>query len=89
MKNRQGELELYVHIPFCVRKCSYCDFLSFFAGKEQQEQYVQALLKEIKAVNTGNFGRVSSVFIGGGTPSVLAPAQTERILEALRENFEF
>ena len=50
---------------------------------------MQALLKEIKAVNTGNFGRVSSVFIGGGTPSVLAPAQTERILEALRENFEF
>lgn len=89
MKNRQEDLELYVHIPFCVRKCSYCDFLSFSAGKERQEQYVQALLKEIKSVNKKNSGRVSSVFVGGGTPSVLAPAQTERILATLRENFIF
>ena len=44
----KDNLEIYVHIPFCVRKCKYCDFLSFPAGDKEQRQYVQALLQEIR-----------------------------------------
>lgn len=87
MKNKQDSLELYVHIPFCVRKCSYCDFLSFPADAQAQEQYVQALLEEIGATEEGTGRGVSSVFIGGGTPSVLAADCIERILAALGKKF--
>ena len=62
------ELELYIHIPFCVRKCAYCDFLSGPAGGPEREEYLEALVKEIRSV--GDMGRgcqVSSVFLGGGT----------------------
>lgn len=62
------ELELYIHIPFCVRKCAYCDFLSGPAGEPEREEYLEALVKEIRSA--GDMGRgcqVSSVFLGGGT----------------------
>ena len=61
-------LSIYIHIPFCVKKCRYCDFLSFAASEEKKTQYVQALLKEIEteAVNYTNHV-VDTVFIGGGT----------------------
>ena len=44
-----GEMGIYVHVPFCVRKCPYCDFLSFPAGAEERERYLKALLREIEA----------------------------------------
>ena len=65
------KMELYVHIPFCVKKCDYCDFLSAPAGRNTQEQYVQALLYEIQTEGGRRKEPVSSVFIGGGTPSLL------------------
>ena len=69
------ELELYVHIPFCVRKCAYCDFLSFPSGEPEEGErasYVDALLREIKG-QKDNFKDyvVTTVFLGGGTPSLL------------------
>lgn len=76
-----------MHIPFCVRKCAYCDFLSFAAGKEEQEAYVQALIREISSWKGKEERSVSSVFFGGGTPSVLAGGQLARVLGALRESF--
>ncbi len=82
------ELELYIHIPFCVRKCAYCDFLSGPAGEPEREEYLEALVKEIRSV--GDMGRgcqVSSVFLGGGTPSILTPEQIGGILCAVRETF--
>ena len=86
------ELEIYIHIPFCVRKCAYCDFLSGPGNKEKREKYVEALLKEIRAHgNEGSmsaFERVTSVFLGGGTPSVLEGNQIEKILNTLKENFK-
>ena len=86
MKN---DLALYIHIPFCVRKCEYCDFLSWSAGEEEREQYVEALLLEIESYREFAKGyRVSTVFIGGGTPSVLLPKQMERILQKVYEVFE-
>ena len=65
------ELELYLHIPFCVRKCAYCDFLSFPAEKEIQKQYVNCLIEEIRQFDLAEDYVVSTIFFGGGTPSVL------------------
>lgn len=117
-------LELYIHIPFCVRKCNYCDFLSFPAGKEIVERYVRALEEEIRRtgeavygqngrlgetvygqngrpeeavygragggkteVRPGSAPKISTVFVGGGTPSVLEPEQIRNLFSCLRESF--
>lgn len=83
------ELELYVHIPFCVKKCAYCDFLSGPAEEQEQEAYADALIREIGSKRqTYAQYRVKTVFLGGGTPSVLRGEDTARIFHALRENFD-
>lgn len=83
------DLGLYLHIPFCVRKCGYCDFLSWNGTEEEKEQYVQALMQEIESYREfANSYRVSTVFVGGGTPSVLEAAQMERILGKVQEVFQ-
>lgn len=83
------DLGLYIHIPFCVKKCEYCDFLSWNAGEEERQQYVAALLSEIESYRGFAKGyRVSTIFIGGGTPSVLLPKQMEDILQKIYEIFE-
>lgn len=131
-------LEIYIHIPFCVRKCAYCDFLSTPASRAEREWYVKTLIEEIccgrpvsapisisacnslaktSAVGTGScsYGEqqiencgcqlsdamsiaqlpestdyvVTSVFFGGGTPSVLTSSQIAEILDALRSRFAF
>lgn len=82
------DLELYIHIPFCVKKCAYCDFLSGPADADTIEKYVQALICEIEAVKIkAEKYRVVTVFVGGGTPSVLEGEQIERIFAAVRERF--
>lgn len=88
-KEIMKELELYVHIPFCVRKCAYCDFLSFAADEGQKREYVRALLEEIRSWQPKTEYQVSSVFFGGGTPSVLCAEAIETILTALREKASF
>lgn len=85
--NFQAPLQLYVHIPFCVKKCDYCDFLSGPASPRMQEAYVQALLREIEAVKEGCDGAVVSIFIGGGTPSVLEPQLMALVLDKLKDKF--
>ena len=64
------ELEIYIHIPFCVKKCNYCDFLSFPCSSEVHDVYVKKLMEELiyRSVWCREYS-VSSVFIGGGTPS--------------------
>lgn len=76
------KLELYVHIPFCVKKCEYCDFLSAPCSGERQEAYFLALKEEIRKAAALVRGKcVSTLFFGGGTPSL---AEGERIAELLR-----
>lgn len=83
------DLGLYLHIPFCVKKCDYCDFLSGCASEEEKENYVQALVQEILSYKDFAAGyRVSTVFVGGGTPSVLKAEQMERILHTVQEVFQ-
>ena len=82
------DLGLYIHIPFCIKKCAYCDFLSWKGSGEEREAYVQALEKEISSYSEfAKDYRVSTVFFGGGTPSVLEGEQTERILKKIRDTF--
>ena len=67
------KLELYIHIPFCVQKCAYCDFLSAPANDAVKAEYVDALKKEIQRYReVASSYQVSSVFVGGGTPSILS-----------------
>lgn len=79
---------LYVHIPFCVKKCAYCDFLSFQAEKEVRDKYVNLLCEEIEreAVCYPDY-RGTTVFFGGGSPTVLTAEQLELVLCKLKERF--
>ncbi len=85
------ELELYLHIPFCVKKCAYCDFLSGPADELTMERYVVALEEEIRAYANQQISKeniVTTIFIGGGTPSILTGEQIERTMSAVRETFD-
>ena len=80
------EIGIYVHIPFCVRKCGYCDFLSFTAEDGGMERYIQALLSEIREWEEElSAYRIVSVFFGGGTPSILKPDLFCRIAEGMKQ----
>ena len=82
-------MELYVHIPFCVRKCRYCDFVSFQAEKSVMSDYIRNLLLEAEKSNQENqFPEIETVYIGGGTPSLLPDDLTRRLWEGLRSVFK-
>jgi oxygen-independent coproporphyrinogen-3 oxidase len=81
-------LALYVHLPWCIRKCPYCDFNSYEAGKGgfDDARYVEALLRDLEAELPLAQGRpLSSVFIGGGTPSLFSGSAIARLLAGIRE----
>lgn len=85
---RKKSLELYIHIPFCVRKCLYCDFLSASCCGQEQAEYMDQLRSEILASGPWYEGyEVETVFIGGGTPSILEPEQITLLLQAVRRAF--
>ncbi|MEN6594734.1 MAG: radical SAM family heme chaperone HemW [Clostridiaceae bacterium] len=79
---------LYLHIPYCVKKCDYCDFVSFPCDCAPEE-YAEALIRELNlTAETGMYqGGFQTVFFGGGTPSLLSGEQMKRILNAAREHF--
>ena len=83
------KLALYIHIPFCVKKCLYCDFLSATANEQEKESYVQALFYEMdhwKDYLQQEY-QIQSIFIGGGTPTTLPVGLLERICQKLRTDF--
>lgn len=81
-------LELYVHIPFCVKKCAYCDFLSAPAQEHIQQEYVRNLEFEIEKKSSAYTDyKVTTIFIGGGTPSILKAGQIAGILEKIYRSF--
>lgn len=84
--NPKKDLGVYIHIPFCLRKCKYCDFLSFVSDEETMQKYVESLCEEIR----GFFQRekdyqVTTVYFGGGTPSILKTEWTRKIMDTLKE----
>ena len=82
-------LELYFHIPFCARKCLYCDFLSGPSDADTQEAYMQALLLETgeRAARYADY-RVDTIFIGGGTPSLVKEEWIENLLQTVYDRYE-
>lgn len=80
-------MEVYIHIPFCQRKCAYCDFLSFPADADMQKKYVKAVLTEIRDFPHDPPAGVSSIYIGGGTPSYIYADAIGEILHTVRECF--
>ncbi len=89
--NKADKAGLYVHIPFCLRKCLYCDFFSKSGSDENlQKEYVQALIREMEFYGSRQENRIKAdtVFLGGGTPSIMKPALTAAVIEALRKNFD-
>lgn len=86
MTNIQPPLSLYIHLPWCVRKCPYCDFNSHAAGDSPpRDRYIDALLKDIEIESGRANGRVvETVFIGGGTPSLFSGGEIGQIIESVR-----
>jgi len=79
---------VYIHIPFCRSRCSYCDFATGLYQSELAERYVQAISKEIvAAAGMAGVRQADTVYFGGGTPSMLSPDQVERILSAVQRSF--
>lgn len=77
---------IYIHIPFCVKKCSYCAFLSGPAGPEVRQEYVNHLIEEIR-LRSREVPEADTIYFGGGTPSLLTPEQIGEILEEVRKAF--
>ena len=90
MQNKE-ELSLYIHIPFCVRKCGYCDFLSAPADEKARDRYVQALLMEIERYRGTETAdrKIKTLYIGGGTQSILSLIQVYCIIQKIKCNFNF
>ena len=84
-------LEIYVHLPFCVKKCDYCDFLSGPYSEDIRSAYVQAVLKEIRSLGRRERAenwKVRSIFFGGGTPSLMNGEEITQILDEVRRDFQ-
>lgn len=81
-------MELYIHIPFCIRKCAYCDFLSAPADQETIARYMDALKKQlVRQAASFQDRKIDTVFIGGGTPTVLLTEQLAELLETVQINY--
>lgn len=89
MINNKKELELYLHIPFCVKKCNYCDFPSGPSSKKVQEEYVKHLLEKIaeKRSFAKNY-EITTIFVGGGTPTILEISLLEDIFQKVYDVFD-
>lgn len=83
----QEPISLYVHYPFCVRKCRYCDFLSGPAGPQIRERYLRALEREIRLAGRKMQRPVDTVFLGGGTPSLMSAEELSHLMKVLQESF--
>lgn len=81
----EGARGIYVHIPFCIVRCPYCDFNAYAGMDELMEPYAAALVREIRAA--ADHKRVATVFFGGGTPTQLSPERLGGILKAIRDSF--
>lgn len=83
-----GARSLYLHVPFCFHKCHYCDFYSIVDTRDRQEAFTQRLCRELRAIAPWAARPVRTVFVGGGTPSLLRPELWRHLLTTLREHFD-
>ncbi|MDD5487136.1 MAG: radical SAM protein, partial [Dehalococcoidales bacterium] len=76
---------LYIHVPFCLQKCSYCSFVSYTGRLQDAERYVQTVINEISKRAGGR--KVKSIYFGGGTPSLIPANLLERLMENLKDYY--
>lgn len=81
------ERGLYIHIPFCAKKCNYCDFTSYVAAKDEIDRYLDSLENEIEMYSIKN-EVIKTIFIGGGTPSLLNAKQLKRLFKIISESVD-
>lgn len=88
MKNKERTIGLYIHIPFCQKKCNYCDFLSFPMGEKERKRYIDALVCEMELMKQKVSAYVAdTIFIGGGTPSLLSQEEIDAVFCGIHDNF--
>ena len=82
-------LGIYVHIPFCAKKCNYCDFYSLASGETEKKSYIEALKREILEVSkkVGDDYEVYTIYFGGGTPSIIKADYIKELLDVIRSQF--
>ena len=89
VKPYNDEMSIYIHIPFCISKCTYCNFCSFANATQYVDAYIDALCKEIQTKATiFGYAKITTIFIGGGTPSLVPSQCILKILDCLRANFK-
>ena len=81
MENK--EIGIYVHIPFCQKKCDYCDFVSYSNKESKMEEYIQAVIKEIEHQKIKN--QITTIYIGGGTPSYIDSKYIKEIIAEIKK----
>ena len=87
IEKSKKELSIYIHIPFCKSKCYYCDFVSYANKNELMKDYVEAVIEEIKNYKLDNIS-IDTVYIGGGTPSILESEYIKKILKSINYGTE-
>lgn len=80
------EIGLYIHIPFCKHKCAYCDFVSFAQKEDNIEEYIKKLIEEIKMENLEQY-KITTIYIGGGTPSFIKSKYIVQILNSINKQY--
>lgn len=81
------EIGIYVHIPFCQKKCKYCDFISFENKTDYEEKYVESLKKTIEYSKNQEY-EIDTIYFGGGTPSIIKSEHIVNILKTIRSNYK-
>ncbi len=76
------ELGIYIHIPFCAKKCDYCDFISYAHQEKYYERYVKAIIQEIKNLQVPSIYQITTIYLGGGTPSILPEKYIKDIMRS-------
>ncbi|PKM76008.1 MAG: coproporphyrinogen III oxidase [Firmicutes bacterium HGW-Firmicutes-15] len=89
MTNSSANMGIYIHIPFCLHKCDYCDFYSLpITDPVILEKYTRSVISELRRRASSISGPLASIYLGGGTPSLLLPQQVERIVNSVFENYQ-
>lgn len=78
------ELGIYIHIPFCKKKCYYCDFVSYPSKLDLQERYIEAVLRELSSYNLNKYN-ITTLYIGGGTPSCISSKLIVKLLDNIKQ----
>ncbi len=82
------EIGLYIHIPFCKQKCYYCDFCSYANKLNMQEKYINSIIKEIKNIKDKGKYLIKTIYIGGGTPSIVDSDKIAKIIFEIKNDFK-